>query len=49
MTVTLAFYDWILMVVISAISVILVLTSSVWDQAVAAGAASSGPARSPST
>lgn len=42
MTVTLAFYDWILMVVISAISVILVLTSSVWDQAVAAGAASSG-------
>jgi hypothetical protein len=44
MTVTLAFYDWILMVVVSAISVIVVLTSSVWDRAIAAGTASAGSA-----
>ncbi len=40
MTVTLAFWDWILMVVVSAISVVVVFTSPVWDQAIAAGAAS---------
>jgi hypothetical protein len=44
MTVTLAFYDWILMVVVSAISVIVVLTSSVWERAIAAGTTSAGSA-----
>jgi hypothetical protein len=37
MTVTLAFYDWLLMTALSIVMLIVILTSPVWDLAVAAG------------
>jgi hypothetical protein len=36
-SVTLAFFAWVLMTVLSLISLVFVLTSPIWDQAVAAG------------